>query len=122
MRNRSIGERPAGRRDLAGWYGAALKAQRASGLSVAEYATEIGVTATTLYQWRRRLEPAGRGGQGVTRLIEVTEARQGTEADDGDLVVHVAGGRRSVVVPHGFDGDELRRLIGKRPAGRPPTC
>jgi len=112
MRNRSIGERPVGRRGLAGWYAAVLKAQRASGLSVAEYATEIGVSAPTLYQWRRRLEPAGRDGQGVTRLIEVTEARQAAEADDGGLVVRLAGGRRSVVVPHGFDGNELRRLIG----------
>ena len=112
MRKRSIGERPGSRRDLAGWYASALEAQRASGLSVAEYATRIGVSAPTLYQWRRRLEAAGGDEEAQTRLIEVTGERQVAESDEGDLVVRLAGGRRSVVVPLGFNGDELRRLIG----------
>jgi hypothetical protein len=105
--------RPASRRDLAGWYATALEAQRASGLSVAEYAARIGVAVPTLYQWRRRLEASAPCGEVGTQLIEVTEARPGSGLDhrDGDMVVRLSEGLRSVVVPRGFDGSELRRLI-----------
>lgn len=112
MRNRTISVRPASRRDLAGWYAAALAAQRASGLSVAEYAARLGVAAPTLYQWRRRLDAAGQDGRNTARLVEVTEAQQEAKDDAGDLVVCLADGRRSVVVPRGFDGEQLRRVIG----------
>ena len=59
MRERTIEVRPTSRRDLASWYARALEAQRASGLSVADYAMRIGVSAPTLYLWRRRLGGAG---------------------------------------------------------------
>ena len=55
MPRHSIPERPRSRDELEAWYGAALDDQATSGLSVAEYAEGIGVTAATLYQWRRRL-------------------------------------------------------------------
>ncbi len=58
METIELSARPRNRDDLAAWYAAALEDQVASGLSVAEYAGLIGVTATTLYEWRRRLAVA----------------------------------------------------------------
>lgn len=114
MRKDESGDRPVGRDELARWYAEALADQASSGLSVAEYAEEIGVTASTLYQWRRRLgEGAGkRRAQSAFGLVEVAigDGREGAKAELEHLVVRLAGGRR-IVVPGGFDSTELRRLI-----------
>jgi hypothetical protein len=112
MRRIDLGERPLGREELSRWYATALAAQASSGLSMADYAVEIGVTAATLYQWRRRLSSrvvASQGGGGP-RLVEVTVAPDGVGAAD-PLVVRVAGGRRTIEVPRGFDSEDLRRLV-----------
>ena len=106
--------RPVVREELARWYAEALAEQAASGLSVAEYAEEVGVSASTLYEWRRRL--ARREGEEQSRspfgLVEVTiEGEQGASSrETGNLVVSLEGGRR-IEVPRGFDGAELRRLV-----------
>ncbi len=114
MRNNERGERPVGRDELARWYAEALAEQASSGLSVADYAEEIGVTASTLYQWRRRLAQ----GEGCDRarspfgLVEVAieEERGRAEGKAEHLVVRLEGGRR-IEVPGGFDDAELRRLV-----------
>jgi len=112
MRRNEGGERPARRDELARWYAEALADQVSSGLSVSEYANEIGVTASTLYQWRRRLTE-GSGGERQTRkpfgLVEVTIQEDST-APGGTLVVRVGGDRR-IEVPRGFDDADLRRLL-----------
>lgn len=95
---------------MASWYSAALDAQAASGLTVADYAARIGVSVPTLYQWRRRLESPTRGNSGSAKLVEVTVARRAPSGCDG-MVVRVCDGRRSIEVPRGFDGDDLRRLV-----------
>ena len=100
--------RPTSRKDLAAWYGAVLEAQIRSGLSVCDYAERIGVTATTLYLWRRRLGQAGDVRDRV-KLVEVAVAK--AEGCREALVVRLGDGRRSIEVPHGFDDDNLRRLI-----------
>ena len=109
MRRIDVGPRPTSRDGLATWYADALEAQAASGLSVSDYAKQIGVTGWTLYDWRRRL------GGGRTRhrakLVEVTVARSTGAEGDGAMVVRVGDGRRSIEVPRGFDGDDLRRLV-----------
>lgn len=105
-----LGPRPARRGDLAGWYAATLDAQAASGLSVAAYAARIGVSMATLYQWRRRLRGRRRGGDAGPRLVEVLVGESAMAGGAG-LVVSVCDGRRSIAVPAGFDGDELRRLV-----------
>jgi len=105
-----LGARPTNRRELAAWYSAALDAQAASGLSVAAYAKRLGVGFPTLYQWRRRLESQSRGDRGRAKLVEVMVTRRPPSATDG-IVVRVCEGRRSIEVPRGFDGDELRRLV-----------
>jgi hypothetical protein len=112
MRRIDLGRRPASRDELAAWYGAALDAQAASGLSGGGYAEQLGVSAWTLYQWRRRLSGSGddvsEADQG--KLVEVTMARQ-SRSSGGSLVVRVNEGRRSIEVPRGFDDDDLRRLV-----------
>lgn len=112
MRRIDLGPRPGSRSALAAWYSAALDAQAASGLSVASYAERIGVSVPTLYQWRRRLESPSppHGGRGDAQLIEVALAEPATRASDG-VLVRLCDGRRSIEVPRGFDGDDLRRLV-----------
>lgn len=103
-----------GRDGLARWYSEVLAEQASSGLSVAEYAEEIGVDASTLYQWRRRLAP-GAGDRQVRSpfgLVEVAVEpdRSGAETVLECLVVRLEGGRR-IEVPRGFDAAELGRLV-----------
>lgn len=109
MRTNTLGERPTSRSDLAAWYSAALDAQARSGLSVSDYAKRIGVTGWTLYDWRRRL--SGDGVREPAQLVEVTVARGPSASNGGGLVVRVGDGRRSIELPRGFDGDDLRRLV-----------
>jgi transposase-like protein len=114
MRKNELGERPVGRDELARWYAEALAEQASSGLSVAEYAEAIGVTASTLYQWRRRLaegEGAGRA-RSPFGLVEVAieDDRGSVEAEAEHLVIRLEGGRR-IEVPADFDDAELRRLV-----------
>jgi transposase-like protein len=116
MHKRSIGPRPQSRSDLASWYGAILEQHADSGLSLKAYAERVGISAWTLYDWRRRLErdDDGEGGgepmaQEPTLVeIAVTSTERGSTTG---LVVRVNEDRRSIVVPAGFDGDELRRVV-----------
>jgi transposase-like protein len=113
MRRIDAGRRPASREELAGWYSSVLEAQSRSGLSVADYAARVGVSAVTLYQWRRRLSTSSYDDHAPdrARLVEVTLAR-GRQADSaGVLVVRVRDGSRAIEVPRGFDSDDVRRLV-----------
>lgn len=112
MRRIEIGERPSSRGELASWYASILERQAASGLSVTEFAAQTGVSAWTLYDWRRRLAPAATSEPmtAPAKLIEVTLAERETIPDTG-MIVRLGAGRRSIVVPSGFDGDDLRRLV-----------
>jgi hypothetical protein len=112
MKKLDLGERPASRGDLPAWYAAALVAPAASGLSVADYAAEIGVTPVTLYQWRRRLERDAGNKPTPGRLVEVTVARSTPPGSSSpNLIVRLVAGRRDIEVPPGFDSHDLRRLI-----------
>ena len=110
MRRIDVGPRPARRDGLAEWYTAALGAQAASGLSMAEYAATIGVAAPTLYQWRRRLAGVLSDGGRETKLVEVAVAQAAPHVVGG-MVVRLCAGRRSIEVSPGFDGEDLRRLV-----------
>ncbi len=111
MRRIDLGARPTSRDELASWYSAALEAQAASGVSVTDYAEQIGVTAATLYQWRRRLSSSSGDSQGRASLVEVTIGRPNTASTSGGMIVRLGDGRRSIEVPRSFDGDDLRRLV-----------
>lgn len=99
---------------MAEWYAALLEQQAASRLSVTAFAERVGLSAWTLYDWRRRLSGTGPVDQGSLpskpKLIEVAVARP-ESASDEHLVVHLGDGRRSIAVRHGFDCDDLRRLV-----------
>ncbi len=108
--------RPSTRAELAGWYRAVLEAQERSGLSVSEYADEIGITPVTLYQWRRRLSAerqegprTDRPGQSLVR-VQVRDGEQGASVRRGALVLRLKGGR-SLEVPADFDADALARVV-----------
>jgi Transposase len=111
MRRNRLGERPSNRIELAAWYATALESQAHSGLSVARYAEEIGVTPATLYQWRRRLWRSSDSDPNRAKLVEVSLAASRTNSVAEAVVVHVGGGRRSIEVPRGFDDGDLRRLL-----------
>jgi hypothetical protein len=105
------GARPTSRANLPSWYAAALKAQAASGVSLTSFARRLGVSAWTLYQWRRRLLRRPRDGGPAARLVEVAIARPRPVDVVSSLVVHINDGRRRIEVPHGYDADDLRRVI-----------
>ncbi len=109
-------ERPSGRSELAAWYRAALKEQERSGLSVSEYADEMGVTPATLYVWRRRLSAELQGnpradgpGQGLVR-VQVRDEQQDASEGRSVLVLRLNGGR-SIEVPANFDTHALARVV-----------
>lgn len=106
--------RPTSRSELPAWYESALADQARRGLSVAEYADEIGVTPATLYSWRRRLESASspkprREAPGLVR-VQVRRKAELPAARTEALVVRV-GRSRSIEIPADFDADELARVI-----------
>ena len=108
--------RPENREELQAWYAAALAEQASSGLSVGEYAEVIGVTATTLYQWRRRLtgrvdHKRQRRAPRPAGLVEVTVDRGAIAADDVESFVVRLRGDRRIEVPARFDATELGRLV-----------
>lgn len=113
MRRIDLGQRPTSREELTDWYAAALSAQASSGLSVSAYAALIGVTAATLYQWRRRLACDGDGDHegSPANLVEVTLARSTPSVAEHRLLVRIGDGRRGIEVPRGFDAADLQRLV-----------
>ena len=98
------------RGDLAAWYRALLARQAESGLSVTDFAATAGVSAWTLYGWRRRL--AGNAGcqDDPPRLVEVSVVPTPTPMSTGMRVELRSG--HCLDVRAGFDDHELRRLIG----------
>lgn len=109
MRRIRLGERPSRRDDLAAWYRAALELQAESGLSMVEFASRAGVSAWTLYDWRRRLA-APEVGDVPPHLVEV-DVVSPVPSGRGHLAVHLRSGHR-IEVPADFDDSGLRRLIG----------
>lgn len=114
MTDIDLTERPRNRGELAEWYAAALAQQEDSGVSVADFAAGLGVTAATLYQWRRRLA-AGGNHPPVARpapagLVEVTVGRDVCTSSSDPFVVRL-GPHRDIEVPRSFDASDLRRLV-----------
>lgn len=110
MRRNSFGQRPARREDLAAWYRAVLERQAESGLSVTDFAASAGVSAWTLYDWRRRLAGSDGDRGAAPRLVEVTVVPTPAPTGTG-IRVRLRSGHR-LDVRAGFDDHELRRLIG----------
>lgn len=114
MENDKKGRRPGRREELTQWYAEVLADQASSGLSVAEYAVEIGVTASTLYGWRRRLKDREAGAGRPASPFGLVEVEVSDGRDEGETAASLAvrlGGNRRVEVPRGFDAADLRRLV-----------
>ena len=114
MQDINLMERPQKRDELRTWYSAALADQANRGLSMADYADELGVSSATLYQWKRRLSAEDAAEFETPRslgLVEVTiEEQPRTGAESSPIVVQLSSGRR-VELPKGFDDSDLVRLI-----------
>jgi transposase-like protein len=92
-------------------WGAHLAQLEASGLTVAEYARRHGLNAKTLHyhRWQARKQDAAKAPtsavvpalSGIVELCAPRESR---------FEVQLGAGRR-VLVPPGFNDDELRRLL-----------
>jgi len=114
MRRNELGERPTRREDLAAWYESLFERYAESDLSIAEFAARAGVSTWTFYQWRRRLSEGAKPQTASTRLVEVSvapvAAATATSRSTG-LAVELSTGHR-IEVEGGFDGQELKRLVG----------
>lgn len=97
------GEREAYYEDL-------LDEQEESGLTVAGFAEETGLSAATLYSWRRRLGRAATRG-GAAALVEVCVSDVAVREAPGRMVVAVASGAR-IELDADFDESALERLLG----------
>lgn len=110
MKRIPIGSRPTSRDELGSWYASILEEQARSGQSVREFAARAGISAWSLYEWRRRLSRTANGrDQHTPRLVEVAVVQQ-ERGQVGRLRVRLRSGHR-VDVPAGFNDAELRRLI-----------
>lgn len=93
--------------ELARYYAELLAEQEESGLSVSVFAEEAGVSAATLYSWRRRLgcrkeKPA---------LVEVDVVRRTASASSPAGVTLHLDDRFRIELPSDFDEDTLLRLL-----------
>jgi transposase-like protein len=104
-------EHGGGPDDLEAYYGELLDEQEESGLSVAAFATEVGLSAATLYSWRRRLGRAGTRGGGAA-LIEISvKGEERSYGSQGRMVLAVSDGVR-IELDAEFDESALERLLG----------
>jgi len=90
-----------------------------SGQTVRSFATSRGLSAATLYAWRRRLglanrrrpDPTGSDASLVTpRLLEVGLREVGGPRVGSGIVLYLFD-RHRVEVPAGFAEEDLRRLV-----------
>jgi transposase-like protein len=85
-----------------------LSEQQASGLSVRRFARERGISAWTLYEWRRRFRRQEANAKRAT-FVQLEFKRAAICAPT--ISVELSSGMR-VHVPSGFEERELRRLLG----------
>lgn len=113
-----IKSRPTERSGLAAWYRTVLVEQARSGVSVDEAAGLVGVTATTLYAWRRRLGPLAPAADVPAPGLVCVRVRRSPasappeteESSKAGIVLHLGAGRSIEVTPT-FNVDALRRLV-----------
>lgn len=92
-------------------YASLLDEQEASGLSVAAFAEESGLSAATLYSWRRRLGRARPHDKRVALLEVCVDDEDGVHETSGRMTVAIADGTR-IELDAGFDESALERLLG----------
>jgi len=103
-------ERRAGRAGLAEYYRALLEEQAEGDLSMAEFAAEVGVSAPTLYSWRRRLAEVDEEPE-VGDLIEVEVADGEGAGERASAIALTVDGRLRIDLDADFDAGALERLL-----------
>jgi transposase-like protein len=78
--------------------------QRTSGLSVAAFCRREGISAASLYVWRRRLGGSGAASGFVEAKIV------GSRSESGAIVISLRGARR-LMVRAGFDHGLLAEVV-----------
>ena len=102
MKTRTVRRSP---RESESYHRTLLREQARSGQSVREFAAARGLSAATLYAWRRRL-----GLTRSRRLIEVAITAGPPRAASGGLVLQLFG-RHRLELPREVSDDELARLL-----------
>ena len=100
------------RAELAEYYRELLAEQEESGLSVAEFAEEVGLSGATLYAWRRKLSLDIEGGNRPTgQLVEVSVACSKEAVQRSSSLILRVGDEFEVELDEDFDAGALRRLL-----------
>ncbi len=106
-------ERPKSRAARSQWYASIIEKQERDGISVVAAAKAAGITPATLYRWKKLLAarslPAPVTTQGLVR-VEVNTAGPIPTSSANSMLLKLRG-NRSIVIPSGFDSDDLVRLI-----------
>jgi transposase-like protein len=102
--------RSGSRGDLAEHYRTLLEEQAQSELSVTEFAAEVGVSAATLYSWRRRLADTA-GANEAGDLVEVQVTGDAAVLRRGASIVLTVDGRLRIELETDFDDGALERLL-----------
>ena len=114
-------EKPA-KEDAATRWRKLIAQQQESGLPVSAYCRERGVSAASMFAWRRRLRSAsGFPGAGIFKPVKVvSEGGCADERSDSVIELRLPGGRH-LIVRRGFDRQLLLDVIDAlepRPAVR----
>jgi transposase-like protein len=102
--------RSEGRAELAEYYRALLEEQAQGELSVREFAEEVGVSAATLYSWRRRLDGSAEVKE-AGDLLEVQVTGDAAVLQRGASIVLTVDGRVRIELEADFDAGALERLL-----------
>lgn len=102
--------RSGGRSGLAEYYRGLLDEQAKSELSVSAFAEEAGLSAATLYSWRRRLAGAVEESD-AGDLIEVQVTDDDAVLRRGASIVLMVDGRLRIELESDFDDVALERLL-----------
>jgi hypothetical protein len=108
----SLGSRRPGQ-DLAAHYSRLLTKQAASRLTMREFAALHGVSACTLYFWRRRLAAEGGGVQaasGTLAAVDVVGSARAPDAAPVGYEVLLTNGVH-LRVPHDFAASRVAELL-----------
>ena len=103
---------------------ALIAEQEGSGQNIRRFAEERGISAWTMYDWRRRLGLSGRrrkprpadsadrgASNGSLVAVDIVGAEDVPPAASEDGYWVEIGEELRILVPRGFDGTELSRLV-----------
>lgn len=85
-----------------------IAAQQASGFSVTEFCRRERINQGSFYYWKRRVQ--GMPSEGFVELKVTPTSNRVTNPEVPAIEVRLGNGR-SLMVPAGFDGDHLVKLI-----------